>query len=295
MPRKSGSVNGPDLDDAAPCMETLPGLTADELDRAAEVVERLWAAASTRFAWVRVPALALRHHRLLTELSKSLHQLPSVRVQPSEDAAGRELTSALLGPQRRPEFARRDPSLRVRLGGRLLRVPDRRAAVAVLAVPRDPAEYITGHKRQALRTNLAHARKQRLVVREITDGAEQLDCVKRVLDAREDRWLDDYRDWLQQVVDAGLVRVFAGFAPDGTVLTVSVVISDPPWALLRLFVSVEGKLSSYSRYATHACTVEALSKSGIHTLLVDTVFDAPPGVRYFQARLGFELANITVG
>ncbi|HWC34894.1 MAG TPA: hypothetical protein VG650_08705 [Mycobacteriales bacterium] len=276
-------------------MDPLPGLAPADVDEAAAVVEQLWSATSSRLAVFRVPVLALRHRRLLTALSRALGQLPILRVQPSRSPAGQELTALLLGPHWRADSGRRLPELRVRIGGRLLRMPDRRAAVAVLELPADPAEYLAGRKKQALRTNLAHAREHGITVSEIVAGAEQLDCIEQVLVAREDEWWAKYESWLRRVVDARLVRLFAGRGPDGAVLTVALVVPDAPWAMLRLFVSTPDDLAGYARYSTHAFMVEALAKAGVRTLLVDTVFDAPPGVRYFQSRLGFELANIAVG
>ena len=273
---------------------SLAGMTAIELDRVGSVVKRLWLAADGRFAALRVPALAFRYRRCLAALGEPLGRLPELRVKPSATPAGSELERLLLGPAGYNP-GRHHPSLRARLGTRLLLVPDRRSAMAVLAVPPHPEVYLAGRKRQALRTNLRRAGEHGIVVAEVTDGAAQIESVQRVLDARHDSWLRQHRGWLERAVGTGVVQTFAGHGPDGTVLTVALVVADRPWALLHLCVSVQGEMAAYSRYATHAFMVDALSRSGIRTLLVDSVLDLTPGLRYFQARLGFELMNVTVG
>lgn len=275
--------------------KVLPGLSEEEYERAGKLVRRLWRAAEGHLGTVVVPALAVRHRRLLTMLAESLCQLPSLRVAPSDGPAGREVGRLLLGLQERPGSACCSPSVRARLGAQLLLVPDRRSAVGVLAIPADPACYLVGRKRHALRNNLSHARDLGVVAREVTDGATQLDYVEQVLAARNDGWLDQHRAWLVRAVDNGLVRMFAGYGPDGTVLTVMLVVVDPPWGLLCLSVSVDGELASSSRYATHAFMVEALSRSGVRSLVGDSVLALTPGLRYYQARLGFDLANLAVG
>lgn len=257
-------------------------------------MKRLWLAADGGLASLRVPALAFRYRRRLAALGEALGQLPELRVKPSATPAGLELERLLLGPPG-SDPGRHLPSLRARLGARLLLVPDRRSAVAVLAVPPDVAVYLAGRKRQALRTNLRRAREHGIAVAEVTDGDAQIDYVERVLAARNDTWLCQHREWLERAAGVGLVQSFAGHGPDGSVLTVALVVADRPWALLRLCVSVQGKVAAYSRYATHVSMVDALGRSGIRTLIVDSVLDVTPGIRYFQARLGFELMNVTVG
>lgn len=280
--------------DGPGAFSVLPGLSEGECERTRRIVEHLWTAAEGAFGSVLVPVLAFRHRRSLSTLAESLRQLPLLRVRPSGGPAGREMERVLLGLRARPGCDRRSPSFRVRLGAQLLRVPDRRSAVAVLMVPSELSTYLAGRKRQALRTNLRRAEEHGVVVSEVTRAAAQIECIRRIMAARNDSWLEQHGSWLERAAGEGLVRLFAGYGPDGALLTVAVVVADAPWAILRLCVSVDGAVAGYSRYATHAYMVDALSRSGVRALMVDSVLVATPGLRYLQARLGFDLANLAV-
>lgn len=273
----------------------LPGLSEGECEQTGRIVEHLWTAAEGAFGSLVVPVLAFRHRRTLSALAESLRQLPLLQVRPSEGPAGRELERVLLGLQAHPGCDRRSPGFRVRLGAQLLRVPDRRSAVAVLMVPSELSTYLAGRKRQALRTNLRRAEEHGVVVSEVTQGATQVECVRRIMAARNDSWLEQHGSWLERAAGDGLVRLFAGYGPDGALLTVAVVVADASWAILRLCVSVDGTVAGYSRYATHVYMVDSLIRSGVRALLVDSVLVATPGLRYLQARLGFDPANLAVG
>lgn len=150
-----------------------------------------------------------------------------------------------------------------------------RDAQALLPLPAEPAEYLRGRHRQAVRTNVGHARRAGLVVQETT--------------------LDDWRpgvgDGRVPFISPGPIERRLVVDPDGVVVGDSILSVDEDVALLHGLVSY----APNARWLLHTAIVERLC-GYCSVLLVncDDVYRLDPGTQYFQRLLGYEIARLKV-
>ncbi|MBV9660561.1 MAG: hypothetical protein JO337_05325 [Acidimicrobiales bacterium] len=272
----------------------LPGFEDEEFEAVSRIVHRAWDLGNNRLGVPLLVASALRHRGRLAKLAASLDQLPTVAVELSAGDEGQEIRRLLLGPRGKHSRHSPTPSRRSRLASGILLVPDRRAAVALAELPDDIDLYLRGGKRQAVRTNLARAKERGIVSSEVTGRHRQWASLEEVLASRDDDWLVDNRDWCERGLSDGWLRVFVATGPDRAPLNVALLVADKHWAVLRLCVGIDSDLSGYARYSIHFSIIEELIGAGAGFLLVNSVFEISPGLRYFQRRLGFELVNVAL-
>jgi hypothetical protein len=188
-------------------------------------------------------------------LARYERSLPTVTVRPSGTAAGQMIAEHLA----------------IREGGRFRY----RGVQGVLPLPTDFAQYLRGRRRQAVRTNVGHAQRAGLTVTRTPVG----DWEPGVDDTRRGLITPGPVDWW---------RVYGPDAP-GVPLAEAIVSVDDDVALLHGLSSSEG----YARWLIHTAVVESLC-GRCEFLLVnsDEVYLLGAGHRYFQQRLGYEIARL---
>jgi len=150
-----------------------------------------------------------------------------------------------------------------------------RDAQGVLPLPADFSEYMRGRHRQAVRTNVTHARRAGLRA-----------DVEFVPD-----WTPGTDDSRLAFITPGPVERWNLFTPEGAIAAQAILSVDEEVALLQGMMS----LVPHGRWLLHTTMVERLCGS-CEVLLIncDDAYLMPPGVQYFQRLLGYEIARLRV-
>ncbi len=257
--------------------EDIVGLRSDagehtrekEFNEAAAVLNALLA---RRRHALLLAGFALRNVRALIGAWRVIRALPQLDVTLSTSPQGRHLRS----------LVRR----------RFVGVPRRRNAVAVAALPGEIDEFLRGRPRQAVRTNITRAKAEGIECTRLSTRAEQARRVADVL-ATRDEDATRIRDVARERLDAGIDEFFA--AVDGTdaTLVVAAVTVDQEWAHIGWFVSdPHDERSAEARYLLYVHVFEYLIALGVRYVFVQSAVTLPPGLRYFQRRLGFVPTNL---
>ena len=164
------------------------------------------------------------------------------------------------------------------------------ASHACLPLPPDADSYLRGRHRQAVRTNLHRADKIRLTCRPVpTDW----DVTRQALRTGTFASRLEELEQLEQP-DAG-VKSWAVFDSGGQVLGRAVALVDERAAvLLLLHGPPDMGVAHQTRYLLHTAVVADLIRRGVRTLVVESILGAPPGLKYFAARLGYRACRIRV-
>jgi hypothetical protein len=174
-------------------------------------------------------------------------------------------------------------SLEGRLIGEHLAIRDHegwvhRGPQGMLTLPADYADYMRGRSRQAVRTNLGHARRAGLVV-----GSE-----------RDPQWRAGHVDVRRPHLTPGPVERWFVTDDAGAVVVEAIVTVDRHVALLHGMVARpgHGSKATFGRWMMHTAIVERLC--GVcDVLLANTTgaYTLPEGARHFQRLLGYEIAR----
>jgi hypothetical protein len=148
-----------------------------------------------------------------------------------------------------------------------------REAQGVLRLPADFSEYLRGRHRQAVRTNVGHARKAGL-------RAE----VEYVPD-----WAPGDDDSRLAFITPGPVERWNLVSTEGVIVSQAILSVDDDVALLQGLMS----LVPHGRWLLHTAMVERLCGS-CELLLIncDAAYQMPPGVQHFQRLLGYDIASL---
>ena len=161
--------------------------------------------------------------------------------------------------------------LAIREGGRF----PYRGVQGVLRLPSDFAGYLRGRHRQAVRTNVGHARRAGMTV----TRTPVPDWEPGLVDTRRGQ------------ITPGPIDCWRVFDPDspGAPVAEAIVSVDDHIALLHGLTSSSG----YARWLIHSALVESLC-GRCDFLLVnsDEVYRLGDGHRYFQRLLGYEIARV---
>jgi hypothetical protein len=164
------------------------------------------------------------------------------------------------------------------------------ASHACLPLPSDPDSYLRGRHRQAVRTNLHRADKIRLTCRpiptdwEVTREALRTGTFASLLEELEQLEPPD-----------AAVKSWAVFDSGGQVLGRAVVLVDERTAvLLLLHGPPDLGVAHQTRYLLHTAVVADLIRRGVRNLVVESILGAPPGLKYFAARLGYRACRLSV-
>jgi hypothetical protein len=150
-----------------------------------------------------------------------------------------------------------------------------RTAQGVLALPDDFADYMRGRHRQAVRTNVGHARRAGLTVHS---------CAV-------DGWAPGLDDSRRAAITPGPIERFLVFDPDGTCAAESILSVDDEVALLHGSVS----FTPNARWLIHTAIVERLC--GTSKFLLTNSPDAyllGPGHQHFQRLLGYRISRLRI-
>lgn len=204
-------------------------------------------------------------------LVRYLRSLPVVEVRLSQGPAGQ--------------------ALHRHLSRSVLGLPVGRLAAAVLELPATAQDYLHGRSRQALRTNLTHARRLGVSCRDVDDPGDRREVVRAVLRAR-----GTPAERLDQVTAHSLDRsaeLHAAVGPDGTPLAFAGCGIDVEWGHVSQFWAVRtGPAASYARYALHLHLVEQTLARGAGALCFESALTVPPGLQHLQHLLGFRPVNL---
>lgn len=167
----------------------------------------------------------------------------------------------------------------------------RRLAWAILDLPAAEDRYLLGRPRQALRTNLRHARAHGVTSSRVTYET-WFEAVSAVMRARGDTpGPEQNRPGPGQQVayyvarDAhGTPLAFAGAALFGQFATLLVLLSRPD----------RQPDSSWARYQLHTFLALDLGCSGFRHLLAGSALREPAGYQYFQHLLGYQVRNLRI-
>jgi hypothetical protein len=186
-------------------------------------------------------------------LARYRRNLPTVDVQ---------LTPSLAGQMIGQHFA-------IRSDGRLRY----RDAQGVLRLPVDVSEYLRGRHRQAVRTNIGHARRAGLRA-----------AVEFVPD-----WAPGTDDSRLPYITPGPIERWNLVTEEGTIVAQAILSVDEEVALLQGLMS----LVPHGRWLLHTAIVERLCGS-CEVLLIncDDAYLMPPGVQHFQRLLGYEIGRL---
>jgi len=144
-----------------------------------------------------------------------------------------------------------------------------------LPCPRDFADYMRGRHRQALRTNVGHARRGGLVVHSYA----------------VDNWFPGIADDRREALSPGPIERWLVTDADGTYVGDSILSVDRDVALLHGLVS----FAPNARWLLHAAIIERLC--GDAKVLLTNSDDAyllAPGNQHFQRLLGFRISRLEI-
>jgi hypothetical protein len=203
-----------------------------------------------RVAWRRLRAGSL-------ELASYQRRLPSIEIPVSAAPAGR-----MIGEH----FSIREGN-RLRFG----------RAQGVLQLPADPAEYLRGRSRQAIRTNLGHAARAGLTV----------------YSCSIDNWAPGTGDIRAGQITPGPAERWMVLDAEGAIVADSILSVDREVALLQGLVLVTEEAKNYSRWLLHTAIVERLCGS-CRTLLTNSEdsYRLPAGNQHFQRLLGYRVMRL---
>jgi hypothetical protein len=167
----------------------------------------------------------------------------------------------------------------------------RRLAWAVLDLPAAEDHYLVGHHKQALRTNLRHARALGVTSSRVTYETwfEAVCGIMRARDSKpgpeQDSPRPDQHVAYYVARDAsGTALAFAGVAVLGQCAVLFDLVSRPD----------RQPDASWARYQLHTFLVFDLGSSGVEHLLTGSALQEPPGQQHFQHLLGYRPRNLRV-
>jgi len=164
-------------------------------------------------------------------------------------------------------------------------------AWAVLDLPTAKDHYLTGRPRQALRTNLRHARARGVTSSRVSyeTFSEAVSTIMRARDRTPGPELGRPGPGQQAAcyvarAASGEPLAFAEVALFGQFAVLFALVSRPDWQ----------PESSWARYQLHTCLVLDLACCGTEHLLSGSAVTEPAGNQYFQHLLGYRARNLRV-
>jgi hypothetical protein len=167
----------------------------------------------------------------------------------------------------------------------------RRLAWAILDLRSAQDRYLVGRPRQALRTNLRHARAAGVTSQRVAYET-WFEAVSTVLQARDDKPGPE-----QDEPAAGRrVAYYVTRDATGEPLAFAGVALMGHFAVLYALVSRPDRHpdSSWARYQLHTALALELSGSGVEYLLTGSALREPAGTQYFQHLLGYQPRNLRI-
>jgi hypothetical protein len=148
-----------------------------------------------------------------------------------------------------------------------------RRAQGVLPLPADFSQYLRGRHRQAVRTNVTHARSAGLTIESCP----------------VENWAPGRGDVRAAHIASGPVERWMVVDPTGEVVADSILSVDEDVALLHGLVSS----SSNARWLLHTAIVERLcGRCSVLLLNSEDAYVMSPGTQHFQRLLGYRIARL---
>ncbi len=150
-----------------------------------------------------------------------------------------------------------------------------RSAQGVLPLPDEPAEYLQGRRRQAVRTNVGHARRAGMTV------------TSQAIDS----WVPGVGDMRRDFIPPGPIERWLVLDADGLIIGDSILSVDERVALLHGLVST----ATHARWLLHTAIVERLC-GDCEILLTngEPAYRLGPGTHHFQRLLGYRLGRLRI-
>jgi hypothetical protein len=238
---------------------------AERFERASSTLRRL----RGRETAARRYGGAMRDPRGLWALAVVLARLPALEVRATGGPAGR--------------------ALRRHLHERRHGVAHNRFAQGVLTLPPTFDEYLSGGRRQALRTNLRRAGDLGIVCSPVPETVDRRDLLERWLGrGRPDDQASVVNEWI--AASPADAEWWVAIGRDGAPLALGVISVDAHWALLHGLVS----RSHPARWMLHTRMVRATIEAGARHLCVTegNALLLSPELQYFQRLLGYRVAHL---
>jgi len=169
-----------------------------------------------------------------------------------------------------------------------------RRAQSVLELPAAEQGYLSGRHRQALRTNLRHARDNEVTSDRVLAYGEWFEAASVILNARQDG--QDVSIEMDEPGPGQQVAYYVARDRDKAPLTFAGAAVFGQFAVLVNLLSHPGlhPLSSWARYQLHTFLALDLGGSGVRYLLVGSALRESAGNQYFQHLLGYRVRNLRV-
>jgi len=236
--------------------------------------------------------------RAASELARRLPYSPPIWPVLGSVARDPALIGALLAVWRLPVVhlqvrpADADAWTSVGPVGRILR--GARWAQAVLELPTVHDHYLTGRPKQALRTNLRHARDVGVTSGRIPTYEAWFDAASTILHARRDG--PAVTQEIGKPEPGQQVAYYVARDADEKPLVFARVALLGQFAVLFTMLSRfdQHPSASWARYQLHTFLAFDLGCAGVKHLLVGSALREPAGNQYFQHLLGYRVRNLCV-
>jgi hypothetical protein len=214
----------------------------------------------------RRTGFALTHPHLVPAYVRLLRELPTELIELSDRTAGQFL---------RDRWAHQ--SWR------------KAASHASLRLPSELDIYLRGRRRQAVRTNLHRADAIQLTCRTVTTDRCAIENIFKDHALATALGVDNTDGTAAAVVS------WAVFDRTNRQLGHAVALVDERAAVL---LSLQGPhdltVAHQTRYLLHTTVVADLIQRGVQHLILESILGAPPGHKYFAARLGYRACRIRI-
>lgn len=169
-----------------------------------------------------------------------------------------------------------------------------RRAQAVLELPAADQGYLSGRHKQALRTNLRHARDNEVTSDRVLSYEEWSEAASVIMAARHDGQTAGAE--LTKPEPGQQVAYYVARDRDKSPLAFAGAALFGQFAVLFSLLSHPGRhpVSSWARYQLHTLLTLDLGCSGVRYLLVGSALREPAGNQYFQHLLGYRARNLRV-
>jgi hypothetical protein len=168
-----------------------------------------------------------------------------------------------------------------------------RWAQAVLDLEPDDQAYLIGRRRQALRTNMRHARNLGVEGASVASYEEWSTATREVMCSRPCG--PEMVTRLRPPPATQEMGYFLAVDDEGSsVATTVVAVFDECAVLVWSFSAPDHPAASSSRYLLHTFMRSELRRRGVRYVISGTGVGDAPGLHYFQHLLGYEVRNLRV-
>jgi hypothetical protein len=170
-----------------------------------------------------------------------------------------------------------------------------RWAQAVLDLAPDDDSYLVGRRKQALRTNMTHARQLGVQVNKVFTYDEWSPAAREILRSRAGEPELALIPRMRPPSGKQEMGYFVATDDTGRPLAFSCSAIFNGCGVLTCMLSVpDHPAASASRYLLHTAMRSDLRSRGVRHLIGGTAIGTSPGLQYFQYLLGYEVRNLDI-